>query len=221
MEGFFFSKAMSESSSIDLNRGNLNYIFPERKRKQTNGFFSSFRSFFVFLMTQNWVTFQTGGTKRSKQWLKELYIDEIVTFEATLDLVFSSMCTDDTCMQVYKAIFFCIKKKNHLCIHFSQLYTHTYTHTLLKMLACTDLFWSVNRHGYFIILINTMDCSFFGVCCRNDLKSFWKLEPEKTACVCIRMTLSGERRPLQDMSEHLCCYGDLHHHSSMAVIVKE
>lgn len=124
---FFFPKQCLNHPVLIWTEETWTIFFLRGKESKQMVFFPHFVPFF-FLMTQNWVTFQTGGTKRSKRWLKELYIDEIVTFEATLDLVFSSMCTDDTCMQVYKAIFFCIKKKSPVYTPLNYTHIHIHTH---------------------------------------------------------------------------------------------
>lgn len=128
-------------------------------RGKENKHFSSFRSF--FLMTQNWVTFQTEGTKRVRtvtqrivyRWNSDIWSNTWSCFLIHVYRRYMYASVQGKCF------FFCIRKIT--CVYTSLNYTHIHIHTLLKMLACTDLFWPVNQHGYFIILINTMDCSFF------------------------------------------------------------
>lgn len=107
-----------------------------------------------------------------------MYIDEIVTFEATLDIVFSSMCTEDTCMQVYKAnvFFFFVLKNSPVYTLLSIIHTYIYTYTtqnvavhrLILICKSTWIFYHSNKHnGLFVFVCPVV----------NDFKSLFNLSP--------------------------------------------
>lgn len=105
--------------------------------------------------------FWQKGQKWSEQWIVHRWKSDIWSNTWSCFLIhvyrrYMYASVQDKC-------FFVLKKITCVYTYFNYTHIHIETHTLLEMLACTDLFWSVNRHGYFIILINTMDCSFLCV----------------------------------------------------------